>query len=157
MRCQLVASSSPMTTHCRFNGNSLGIGWQLDGNSLVRHSGIPTGKLHWPIVGKPTPIKANDFHHCANEVLLSGLRGIMDWRLPDQPHAESHDRGDTVRGNTSDIRGSPKALYSAPYYFFAILMTYQLAYHLTSVCLPMTACSTGQYILNKMPSSYKKI
>ena len=72
MRCQLVASASPMTTHCRFNGNSLGISWQLDGNSLVSQSGIPTGKLHWPIVGKPTPIEANDFHHWANEVLLSG-------------------------------------------------------------------------------------
>ena len=61
-----------MTTHCRFNGNSLGISWQLDGNSLVSQSGIPTGKLHWPIVGKPKPIEANDFHHWANGVLLSG-------------------------------------------------------------------------------------
>ena len=38
----------------------------------------------------------------------------------------------------------PQALYSALYYLFATLMTYQLAYHLTSVCLPMTACSTGR-------------
>ena len=36
-------------------------------------------------------------------------------------------------------------------------MTYQPAYHLTSVCFPMTACSTEQYIRNKMPSSSKKI
>ena len=35
-------------------------------------------------------------------------------------------------------QGFPKALYSALYYFFVTLMTYQLAYHLTSVCLPMT-------------------
>ena len=63
-----------MTTNCRFNCNSLGISWQLDGNSLVRQSGIPTGKLHWPIVGKPKSIEANDFHHWANEVLLSGPR-----------------------------------------------------------------------------------
>ena len=46
MRCQLVASSSPMTTYCRFNGNSLGISWQLDGNSLVSQSGIPTGNYY---------------------------------------------------------------------------------------------------------------
>ena len=51
----------------------------------------------------------------------------------------------------------PKALYSARNYLFAILMTYQPAYYLTSVYLPMTACSTEQYILNKMPSFSKKI
>ena len=38
MRCQLIASSSPMISHCRFNGNSLGISWQLNGNSLVSQS-----------------------------------------------------------------------------------------------------------------------
>ena len=31
---------------------------------------------------------------------------IMDWRLPDQPHTERHDRGDTVRGSSRYIRGS---------------------------------------------------
>ena len=82
---------------------------------------------------------------------------ILDWRLPGQPHAESNDWGDTVRAQLQWHQEVPKALYSARYYFFAISMTYQPAYHLTSVCLPMTACSTEQYILNKMPSFSKKI
>ena len=64
-----------MANHWRFNGNSLEINWQLDGNSLVNQCGLPTSKLHWSIVGKPKPNEANDFHHWANEVLLSGYWG----------------------------------------------------------------------------------
>ena len=47
-----------------------------------------------------------------------GVRGptstIMDSRLPDQPHAESHARGDTVRGSSRDIRGSPRLCTRPP-------------------------------------------
>ena len=48
----------------------------------------------------------------------------MDWRLPNQPHAETHDRG--VTHYLSQLRlhqGFPKAVYSAPYYIFADLPT----------------------------------
>ena len=38
----------------------------------------------------------------------------MDWRLPDQPHAESHDWGDTVRDSSSDIRSSSPRLSTRP-------------------------------------------
>ena len=53
----MVTSSSPMTTHCRFNGNSLGISWQLDGNSLVSQSGIPTGIFIGPLLASQSQLK----------------------------------------------------------------------------------------------------
>ena len=41
--------------------------------------------------------------------------------------------------NVVDVRAG-----NTDWCFSVTLMTYQLAYHLTSVCLPMTACSTGR-------------